>query len=480
MSNSLNILFLASEAEPFVKVGGLADVAGSLPLALRSLPLQATYGIPLDVRLVLPLHRLSRTDAETLRPVARFPISRRGGNITAQVHEVALNGMPVYFVNGDLLSASKSVYTQDPASDRDKYAFFSLAVLEMIRYMNWKPDIIHANDWHTALAVYALRTLRDDPSLARIRTALTLHNLPYMGGEGGDTLSSYGIPPDKENNLPEWARTFLLPLGLWAADSIIPVSPTYAREILTSEYGCGLEAFLRERSQSITGILNGIDVSAWNPSQDKEIPRNFTIDTLPRRLMNKAALQKTVGLNEDARFPLIAMVGRIDRQKGIDLAFDALRATSGSPWQFVLLGTGDPALENLSIALEKEFPDRVRAIIRYDSALSRLIYAGADMLLMPSRYEPCGLAQMIAMRYGCIPVVSATGGLKDTVEEGRTGFLFEKDSVDEMANALQRALGVYRNPEKWQRYQRSTMSEDFSWSKSARQYAMLYHALTSS
>lgn len=480
MPDSLKILFLASEAEPFVKVGGLADVAGSLPLALRSLPLRATYGIPLDVRLVLPLHRMNRTDSATMRPIAKFPVARLGGSITSQVYEITLNGMPVYFIDGDLLSASKSVYSQDPAPDRDKYAFFSLAVLEMIRHMDWQPDIIHANDWHTALAIYALRTLRGDPSLAHIRTVLTLHNLPYMGGDGGDTLLSYQIPPMADSILPQWACTFLLPLGLWAADSIVPVSATYAREILTAEYGCGLEAFLRERSQSITGILNGIDITSWNPSQDKEIPRNFTSDTLPRRLVNKAALQKTVGLPEEARFPLIAMVGRIDRQKGIDLAFDVLRMIGGSPWQFVLLGTGDPVLENLAIALEREFPNRVRAVIRYDAALSRLIYAGADMLLMPSRYEPCGLAQMIAMRYGCIPIVSATGGLKDTVEEGRNGFLFAKDSTVEMFEALQRALGVYRNPEKWQRYQRSAMSEDFSWSKSARQYAMLYHALTSS
>ncbi len=480
MSASIKILFLASEAEPFIKVGGLADVAGSLPLALRSLPPQATHGIPLDVRLVLPLHRSSRAESATMRPVAQFTVFRRGGSIPAQVFEIALNGMPVYFINGDLFSTSKSVYSQDPAPDREKYAFFSLAALEMLRHMDWQPDIIHANDWHTALALYALRARRTDPVLARIRTALTLHNLPYMGGEGADTLSAYGLTPLTDDALPQWARTFLLPIGLWAADSVIPVSPTYAREILTPEFGCGLESFLRERSQSITGILNGIDVASWDPSTDKEIPMRFTAETLNRRLVNKAALQKAVGLPEDARFPLLAMVGRIDRQKGIDLTFDALRQSSGRPWQFVLLGTGDPALENIATALEKEFPNRVRAALRYDAALSRLIYAGADMLLMPSRYEPCGLAQMIAMRYGCIPVVRATGGLKDTVEEGRTGFLFEKDSADNMSEALQRAFGVYVNPEKWQRYQRNAMGEDFSWPKSARQYAMLYRALTSS
>ena len=476
MPASINILFLASEAEPFIKVGGLADVAGSLPFALRSL----TQGLPLDVRLVLPLHRSSRAESATMRPVAQFTIFRRGGSIPAQVFEITLNGMPVYFIKGDLFSTSKSVYSQDPAPDREKYAFFSLAALELLRHMDWRADIIHANDWHTALALYALRARRTDPVLARIRTALTLHNLPYMGGEGADTLSAYGLTPLTDNALPQWARTFLLPLGLWAADSIIPVSPTYAREILTPEFGCGLETFPRDRSQSITGVLNGIDMASWDPATDKEIPMHFTAETLNRRLVNKTALQKAVGLPEDARFPLLAMVGRIDRQKGIDLTFDALRQLSGRPWQFILLGSGDPALENIATALEKEFPNRVRAVIRYDAALSRQIYAGADMLLMPSRYEPCGLAQMIAMRYGCVPVVRATGGLKDTVEEGRTGFLFGKDSADDLMEAIQRAFGVFANLDKWQRYQRNAMSEDFSWLKSARQYAMLYRALTSS
>jgi starch synthase len=480
MSPSINVLFLASEAEPFIKVGGLADVAGSLPLALRSLPLQATHGISLDVRLVLPLHRSSRAESATMRPVAQFNVFRRGGSIPAQVFEIALNGMPVYFVTGDLFSTSKNVYSSDPAPDREKYAFFSLAALEMLRHMDWQPDIIHANDWHTALALYALRARRTDPVLGRIRTALTLHNLPYMGGEAADTLSAYGLTPLTDDTLPQWARTFLLPLGLWAADSIVPVSPTYAREILSPEFGCGLENFLRDRSSSITGILNAIDVISWDPAADKEIPMHFNADTLMRRVVNKTALQKELGLPEDTRLPLLAMVGRIDRQKGIDLAFDALRQLSGRPWQFVLLGIGDPALENIAVALEKEFPNRVRTVLRYDAPLSRRIYAGADMLIVPSRYEPCGLVQMMAMRYGCVPVVRATGGLKDTVEEGRTGFLFIKDASDDLSDAIQRAFGVFANPEKWQHYQRNAMSEDFSWPKSARQYAMLYRALTSS
>jgi starch synthase len=282
------------------------------------------------------------------------------------------------------------------------------------------------------------------------------------------------------DDLPQWARTFFLPLGLWAADAIVPVSPAYAREILTPGFGCGLESYLNSRRDSITGILNGLDASSLDPATDASIPEPFSASNLEARLASKAALQRSLGLPEDPRIPLLAMVGRVDRQKGQDLAFDALRQSGSRPWQFVMLGSGDPALENLASNLQADFRDRARAILRYDAPLGRLIYAGADMFLMPSRYEPCGLAQMIAMRYGCVPVVRATGGLKDTVEEGRTGFLFEKAEPADLAEALERALGVFNNPAKWQRYQRNGMSADFSWPRSARQYAMLYHSLASS
>ncbi|KAF0106476.1 MAG: starch synthase [Anaerolineaceae bacterium] len=480
MPASINVLFLAAEAEPFVKVGGLADVAGSLPLALRALPYQATHGAALDVRLVLPLHLHSRAESTTMRPVAEFQVYRSGGSIPAQVFETSLNGMPVYFISGHPLSASPSVYSPDPALDREKYAFFSLAVLEMLRHVDWQPDILHANDWHTALALYALRARRGDPVLARVRTLLTLHNLPYMGGEAADALNAYGLMPLNDDALPQWARTFFLPLGLWAADAIVPVSPAYAREILTPDFGCGLESYLNSRRESITGILNGLDVSGWDPAADAAIPAPFSAANLEPRSASKAALQKSLGLPEDPRIPLLAMVGRVDRQKGQDLAFDALRQSASHAWQFVMLGSGDPALENLAANLQADFHDRVRVALRYDAPLGRLIYAGADMFLMPSRYEPCGLAQMIAMRYGCVPVVRATGGLKDTVEEGRTGFLFRKAEPADLAEALERALGVYANPAKWQRYQRNGMSADFSWPRPARQYAMLYHSLTSS
>jgi starch synthase len=479
MSDPIKVLFLAAEAEPFIKVGGLADVAGSLPLALRALPAKAAGGTKLDVRLGLPLHRTIRVEAKMLSPVAELSVFRRGGALPVQVFEKFQSGMPVYLIDGEPLSSAPSVYSTDSVADRDKYTFFSLAILEMIRSLDWQPDIIHANDWHTALALYALHSRRNDPKLSRIRTLLTVHNLPYMGKDGQDVLAAYGLMPlnDEAVSMPEWARNQPLPLGLWAADAIVPVSPTYGREILTPEFGCGLETFLQTRIDDITGILNGLDCECWNPETDLVLEKRFNVDLLPLRVANRRALQKKLGLDEEP-VPLLAMIGRIDRQKGIDVTFETLRRMDDLDWQFVILGSGDPLLEDAARSLQDHFPDRVRTVLRYDSDLSRRIYAGADMFLMPSRYEPCGLAQMIAMRYGCVPVVHATGGLKDTVREGRTGFLFQEAAPASMLEALRRAFDMFADPERWQRFQRNGMAKDFSWSRPARQYAKIYQSLT--
>jgi starch synthase len=426
---------------------------------------------------VLPLHRAIRAETATMRIAAEFAVTRREGHIPAQVYELNLGGMRVYFINGEPISSAASVYSLDPALDREKYAFFSLAALEMIRYLDWQPDIIHANDWHTALAVYALRSRQLVPELKHLRSVLTLHNLPYMGGDATDVLGSYNLKPPEDAALPSWARTQLLPLGLWAADVVVPVSPGYAREILTPDFGCGLEGFLRSRSGTIAGILNGLDLAAWNPETDMGLAANFTVETLSKRAANKTALQKELGLKEENRIPVLAMIGRIDPQKGVDITLEVLRQSTELAWQFVILGSSDPAIENAARALQAEHPERVRAEIGYDAPLSRLIYGGADMFLMPSRYEPCGLAQMIAMRYGCVPVVHATGGLKDTVQEGKTGFLFETAEARSMMEALQRALSVYSNLEKWESFQKNGMQEDFSWPHSAARYADLYRRL---
>jgi starch synthase len=477
MTGKLNVLYLAAEADPYVKIGGLGDVAGSLPLALRALPSTATGGLEVDARLVLPLHASIRANSATLRPVAEFTVFKRGGSLSAQVYQMQREGMPVYFISSDIISAVPSVYSSDPSADRMKYAFFSLAALELCKHLNWRPDVVHANDWHTALACYALRTRRNDDFCSGIRTMLTIHNLPYMGGEAMDALNAFGLQPIQDEMLPEWAWSQPLPMGLWSADAIVPVSPAYAHEILTAQFGCGLENFFKKRAEAITGILNALDYKAWDPATDKAIATTFDADTLDDRHEDKAALQQECDLPVEPRVPLLGTVSRLDPQKGIDLTLQALRGMTDIPWQAVILGTGDPGLEEAARRLQTELPGRVRALTRFDAKLSRRVYAGSDMLLMPSRYEPCGISQMIAMRYGCVPVVHATGGLKNTVEEGKTGFLFEGAQADKLDEALRRAITVYIHPEKWRRFQRNGMAEEFSWMHSARQYFTIYRSL---
>ncbi len=477
MTKTINALFLISEAEPFVKIGGLGDVGWALPKALRALTPKETGGYNLDVRLVLPLHAFIQAESATLYPVSEFNLFRRGGSIPVQVFQIQRDGIPVYFISGGPIRTARTVYSNDLAADREKYAFFSLAALELIRHLEWRLDILHANDWHTALALYALKSRRTDPVLSRIKGLLTLHNLPYMGGEGLDVLSAYGLTPAVDESLPKWARSSPLPLGLWAADSIVAVSPEYSVEILTPEFGCSLEDFLRKNVDKLTGILNGIDTASNDPATDPALDSRFTAATLDQRLTNKRALQKQLNLPVDAEVPVFGMVGRVDPQKGVDLALDALRQMVGMPWQAVLLGSGAPALEAAMHNLQADFPKRVRAVTRYDPQLGRLIYGGADIFIMPSRYEPCGLSQMIAMRYGCVPVVRATGGLKDTVRDGKTGFHVPEATAESLADTLLRAMDAYASPGKWQKIQLAGMKQDFSWQRSARQYVNLYKNL---
>ncbi len=475
MSRTIRILFLAAEADPFIKVGGLADVASALPRALRSLPADLRNDITLDVRLALPHHAAIKASAW---PVGRYSISRAGQEIEVQVSETALDEMPVYLIHGGPIASIGSVYSSNSAVDSEKYAFFSLAALELPRHLNWEVDIVHAHDWHTALALYALLLRRQSGHEKPIAGLLTLHNLPFMGGDLTSILPSYGLPL-LETDLPEWARALPLPLGLFAADAIVVVSPTYARQILTPEFGCGLQDFLHRRRQRIYGILNGLDTASFDPATDPALPAPFTVETLAVRSQNKLALQQKLGLPIDPVTPLLAMIGRLDRQKGVDLALSVLRNLTDLPWQFVLLGTGDPNLEEAARALQNEFPGRVRAELRFDGQLARHIYAAADMFLMPSRYEPCGLAQMIAMRYGCVPIVHATGGLSDTVTEDR-GFLFHSATPRALRAALLKAFALYPDRQRWRLLQEAGMRADFSWLRSARQYFELYQTLLQS
>ena len=352
--------------------------------------------------------------------------------------------------------------------------------MELPKIIGWKPDIIHANDWHTALAIYMLNILKaNDRFYKSIHSVLTLHNLPYMGGGTEKAMHKFKVPEICTDELPDWACYQPLPMGLYSADAIIPVSPHYARELQTKEYGYELSSFFRKVSSKMKGILNGLDYSIWDPATDPFIQYHFSSETLSERIKNKTALQKELGLPVDTRIPLLIMVSRMDQQKGIDLALDVLRKLTSPKFQAVILGSGDPQLEQVSYLLETKFPRKIRSIVRFDAGLAHRMYASGDILLMPSRYEPCGLSQMIAMRYGCIPVARSTGGLMDSIQNTTpkrdgTGFLFKKKTSQDLAESLLFALQIYKDQGRWLKLQQKAMKKDFSWDKSALEYYQQY------
>lgn len=476
-SNPIRVLFLAAEADPLVKVGGLGDVAGSLPRALR-----ACHPSP-DVRLVLPFHSSINRAAYPARFLGQFPVPHPAGAINAEAYELELEGLPVYLIAGDLIPQNAPVYSPNMALDGPKYTFFSLAALQLARFLDWQPDILHANDWHTALAVYELsRRRKTDPFFAHTRSVLSIHNLPFMGAGAEASVSDFGIPFAEDPRLPEWARGFPLPMGLLTADQIIAVSPGYARELLTPEFGCGLQDFLATRADHLTGIINGIDTQLWNPAVDTLLTSPYEPGQWNLRAQNKTAIQQAYQLPIDLNIPLVVCIGRMDPQKGVDLAVDGLRLSAGMNWQAIILGTGIPELEADTRRLAADFPDQVRAEIRFDSRLSHQLYAAGDILLMPSRYEPCGLAQMIAMRYGCVPLARATGGLRDTIRDmdqfaGGTGFLFNEPTPQAVRERLSQVLTHFNDRSPWRQIQQRGMEQNFSWHQSAVQYVRLYTQL---
>ncbi len=476
MASPLRVLFLVAEAAPFIKIGGLGDVGGSLPVALRK-----AGGNTLDIRLAIPYHPAIALQGKKPKKVGQVSVGIEHGKIPAPIYSLEQDGIIVYLVGGEPIRSSPAVYNSDASLDGLKYTFFCLAALELTRLLGWAPHLVHANDWHASPAIVALASKFHNIQLfASTRSILTLHNLPYMGD--GQSFVSFGLTDVPVDRLPEWARNLPLPLGLLHADRIVAVSPTYAHEIMTEKTGCGLQDFLVRRKRDIKGILNGLDYTIWNPEIDPLILQTFTLNSLNLRTQNKTALRNTLRLSDKPGIPVMGMVSRLDPQKGMDLAFDALRGLTNPNWQFILVGTGDPGLEKTARKLERDFPDQVRVALRYDNALAHQVYAGADMLLMPSRYEPCGLSQLIAMRYGCIPVATRVGGLQDTIIDrqdgrGQTGFLADHVTADAFSITVERAMQQYKDITHWNTLQKRVMRQDFSWDKSARKYLKLYQSL---
>ena len=475
----LNILFAVSEADPLVKVGGLGDVGGALPLALSQLPPEKLGGVHLDIRLILPFHSSLKTSLQNVKWITNVKVMTSRKPIKAEVYQTHLGNLPVYLVDGDPISDLPGVYGDDPIKLAEKYTFFSLASLCFIRKLKWTIDVLHVHDWHTALLPYTVETyFKTESFFINTLKILSIHNLPFLGEKSSEVLQHYLLPPSKDEDLPEWARLLPLPLGLQASDQIIAVSPTYAREILTPEFGSGLEGYLQKHTDRITGILNGLDSSRWDPSTDSSIAQSFSVEDIENRHHNRTALLTEFDLNHNPDIPLLAFIGRLDPQKGVDLVLEALHKMAAQPWQLIILGTGNPDIEKACHDLQTRFPEKVRAVIRFDAALSRKLYAGTDMLLMPSRYEPCGLAQMIAMRYGCIPIGRATGGLKDTIQDASsadgTGFLFKEATAASLRAALKLAFERITDKTEWLEMQKRGMKQDFSWEKSSYEYAKIY------
>ncbi len=475
----LKILFLAAEAVPFAKVGGLADVAGSLPDAIRALGH--------DVRLMIPRYGTIRSDQFHFEKIGEpFPIPLGPGE--EHVHLIGTTiegGLPVYLIWNELYFSSRDrVYGFE--DDAQRFAVFGRASLAALHLLDWKPDVIHANDWHTGIVPAWLNTAgRRDSFYRDIATLFTIHNLAYQGIAGRLILTFAQMEYLKHLPIEQPGAVNWMAQGIAHADLINTVSKRYAQEILTPEMGMGLAPLLGERQDRLFGVVNGIDYEQWDPATDPNIPHRFDVETLDRRVANKTALQQQARLPVRPDVPLVGMVTRLDEVKGMDLMEPVLEWLLGEERlegeaQFVLLGTGQPQYHEMFERVQVRFPDRVRAFLKFDGVLARRIYAGADMFLMPSAVEPCGLGQMIAMRYGCVPVVRATGGLADTVADytakrGRgTGFTFTDYTPEACQDALERALKVYHKKKAWRRAQKRGMAIDFSWSASAQEYVKLY------
>jgi starch synthase len=480
--NRLKVLFLAAEADPLIKVGGLGDVSGSLPRALARLS-GSNNEMELDILVAMPFHSGIKRDNLILGNPVPFVVKSTAGTIPGKAWPAEVGGVNFLLIAGPPVPAAGPVYSMDTQADGEKFTFAALGALEAVKVMGWQPTILHANDWHTAMAIYAALLRRDtDPFYRELRSILTIHNMPFIGVGTAPALEKFGLPPFKDAGLPWWAEQLPLPLGLASADRIVAVSPGYSQEILTPEYGNGLEGFLQTKREKISGILNGIDTESWNPKTDQAISVQYSHDSVDARSQNKASILKTLSLPENLDIPLMAFVGRMDPQKGVDLVIKSLPLVDGREWRAVILGTGDEKIEQEARELEQAYPDRVRAILRFDGVIARQLYAGSDILLMPSRYEPCGLAQMIAMRYGCIPLARNTGGLKDTIypypeHKCPTGFLFSDASPQALTAGIEETLDSYNNKNTWRMLQLNGMHQDFSWKCSALAYAKLYNHL---
>ena len=470
----MKILYVAGEAAPFIKVGGLGDVAGALPKELCAMGE--------DVRVILPLYS-AIGDKSRFNEIGHIYIDNSWRKQYCGVFECKESNVTYYFIDNDYYFKRDKVYGEH--DDGERFAFFSRAVLEILPIIDFIPDILHCNDWHTAIIPALLDTeFRSRPGYGTIKTVFTIHNIEFQGKFDPYILGDlFGLGHEIKPLLYYGDCLNLVKGAIECANKVTTVSPNYANEILDPFYAFGLEYILKARQFKLSGILNGIDTEVYNPETDKRIKTNYSIKTRQFKFHNKYALQSELSLEKTNDKPLIAMVTRLTHQKGMDMVCKRLDWMLSNDIQLVILGSGDAHYEECLKNAAAKYADKMRAIIGFDPALAQRIYAGADFFLMPSEFEPCGLAQMIALRYGTIPIVRATGGLADTVipfnpetNEGN-GINFRSIDENDMADAVWRAICLYNNKKQFSTIKKNAMSGDYSWTASAKKYLELYSSI---
>lgn len=470
----MNVLFAASEARPFIASGGLADVIGALPKAL--------IGAGCDCRVILPLYSdIPDKFRAEMKQIATFKTWLGWRNLYCGLFTMEYNGVTFYFIDNEYYFKRNGIYGH--FDDGERFAFYSMAVLESVKKMDFAPDIIHCHDWQTGL-IPTFKTIfySDEEVLRNAKTIFTIHNIQYQGNYdmyfAADVL---GIPENKRGLVEYDGRCNFMKSGIDQCDAISTVSPTYSQEIQDPWFAWGLDRLLRERKYKLAGILNGIDTESYDPCTDPDIPATFSKYDLTGKAKCKEELQKELGLAVDPNAMVIGMVGRLVSHKGLDLVRAVCDRILEMPVQIAVLGSGESAFESFFRYMQEKYPGRVSFVCGFIPPLARRIYAGSDVFLMPSKSEPCGLAQMISLRYGTVPIVRETGGLKDSIKDvggiKGNGFTFQTYNADDMLSAIWRAHDLYRKGERWKETVLNALSCDFSWSRSAHAYTRLYEAV---
>ncbi len=470
----MKVLYASSEARPFAASGGLADVAGSLPKALRNRLV--------GCRVVLPLYESVPAELrDTMTFLTSFSVPVAWRRQYCGVFEAKHNGVIYYLLDNQYYFKRCGLYGH--YDDAERFAFFSRAVLEMLKYIDFKPDVIHANDWQCGLIpVYHTLFYAPQPPYSSIRTVYTIHNIQYQGKYGMEILEDvFGISREDAHLLEHDGCVNIMKGAIETADRVTTVSPTYAKEILDPWFSHELDPILRMREWKLSGILNGIDTISYDPATDKALYANYTADDFSAKAVNKKALQERLNLPQRADVPLIGMVSRLVAHKGFDLVQYIMERLLQEDVQVVILGSGEWVYESFFREMAERYPQKFSYCSGFVPELAQKIYAASDLFLMPSKSEPCGLSQMVACRYGAVPIVRETGGLKDSIHDcgdgAGNGFTFQSYNADDMYGAILRGLGAYHNKEHWPLLVERAMRSDFSWGRSANEYIRLYKSL---